>query len=177
MIKDVVGFEGLYQVSDDGRIFSLDKPVRHNCGGIAIKKGKELRPEIERCGYKKVLLIGPSGERCHKFVHRAVAEAFLPNPNHYSQVNHIDGNKLNNCLDNLEWCTPQQNVQHAIRTGLSRPRVRGLEVTVDGITYPSLSAARRATHKSYEALCKIRSNDYPTREYTSGETPRVEAHQ
>jgi predicted DNA-binding protein YlxM (UPF0122 family) len=58
------------------------------------------------------------GKQKHEYVHRAVAFAFIPNPNNYSQINHIDGNPQNNDICNLEWCTASQNVQHAYKTGL-----------------------------------------------------------
>lgn len=78
-------------------------------------KGKrEMTYAINNRGYKTVRMDGGKT----KMIHRLVAEAFIPNPDNKPFVNHIDGNKLNNCLDNLEWCTNGENVKHAISTGL-----------------------------------------------------------
>ena len=104
--KDVVGYEGLYKVSNLGRV---KKPM----GAYSII----LKPFVQ--DYKMVSL--SSNHKSRKFlVHRLVAQAFIPNPNDKEEVNHIDGNKLNNVVDNLEWCTKSENVEHAYRLGLSR---------------------------------------------------------
>ena len=95
-----------YKITKDGQIISL-------------KNNKEyvIKGYIDKYGYKRVLL-HVDGKRVKYFVHRLVASEYIPNPNNLSQVNHKDGNKLNNCVDNLEWVTPKENIHHAIRKGL-----------------------------------------------------------
>lgn len=83
-------------------------------GDVIGARGKILKGFIHPKGYKHVFL--GYGD-CSK-VHRLVAEAFIPNPDNKPEVNHIDGNKLNNSVENLEWCTRLENMQHAVRTGL-----------------------------------------------------------
>lgn len=111
--KDVAGYEGRYSVSNLGRVKSLqvwngNQHLRKYDGCDLV-----LKPCDGRNGYYYVSLCG----RKHT-IHRLVAEAFIPNPESKSQVNHIDGNKLNNCVDNLEWCTNRENALHARKHGL-----------------------------------------------------------
>ena len=95
--KDVVGFEGLYKVSNLGNVKSL-------------RIGKILIPSINR-GYKRITLC-KNGNRKNKVIHRIVAEAFLDNPKSLPCVNHKDENKLNNCVENLEWCDIKYNTNY-----------------------------------------------------------------
>lgn len=101
---DVKGYEGLYKISTNGKVYSL-------------KRKKIKRIDTNRHGYERVNLF-KNGRGKHFLVHRLVAQAFIPNPNNYSFVNHIDGNKLNNDVNNLEWCTWSQNMIHAYSHGL-----------------------------------------------------------
>ena len=103
--KDVVGYEGLYRVSNLGRIRSF---VR---GG---QRGCILALTTHRQGYKIVKFY----DRKSYLVHRLVAESFIPNPEDKATVNHIDGNKANNRISNLEWATQSENNKHAFLTGL-----------------------------------------------------------
>lgn len=80
-------------------------------------------------GYANLRLKSPDGKRKHMRVHRLVAMAFIPNPHNLPQVNHKDGNKLNNRVDNLEWCDQYHNMQHAYKTGLNQGRVGFVAVT------------------------------------------------
>lgn len=109
--KDVAGYEGLYQISTLGRIKSLKR-----------KKGKadKIRVHnITRTGYHIIDLY--KNNKCKYFsVHRLVALAFIPNPLNKSEVNHIDGNKSNNNLTNLEWNTRAENTDHASTIGLRK---------------------------------------------------------
>ena len=110
MFKDVVGYEDYFSVSENGEIFSK-------------RTNKILIQGVSKTGYKVLSsrIGGRKGKSICLKVHRMIAEAFIPNPNGYPIINHIDGDKLNNSLDNLEWCTHQQNSIHAIVTGLNNP--------------------------------------------------------
>ena len=106
--KPVVGFENTYMVSSYGNVKGI---VRSGSTGCMLK------PIENRCGYQTVSLYEhPISKRC--MVHRLVALAFIPNPDGKRTVNHKDGNKKNNCVDNLEWATHSENHKHAYRIGL-----------------------------------------------------------
>lgn len=119
--KDVVGYEEYYQVSNLGNIKSKDRRVPTR-GGVrtALRKGKILTQIPKRNNYMVVSLTRNVGDKKQPLVHRIVASAFLPNPENRPQVNHIDGNKANNKVSNLEWCTALENTRHAIVTGLRK---------------------------------------------------------
>lgn len=114
--KDIKNYEGLYQVSNLGNVRSLNRIVSCNIknNNKAIKKGKILKPNKKRNGYLQVCLLNKQ-KRKYCNIHRLVAETFIPNLNHLSQVNHIDENKDNNCVDNLEWCSPKYNCNFGTR--------------------------------------------------------------
>ena len=116
--RDVRGYEGLYKVSENGDVVSLDRNV--NCGikhnKIVTKKGRVLKASLSK-GYRVVSLSKDNIIKS-KRVHRLVAEAFLENAENLPQINHIDGNKLNNNVNNLEWCSSKHNIQHSFNIGL-----------------------------------------------------------
>jgi hypothetical protein len=87
-------------------------------GKIRNLKGKVLKTYIQNSGYEQIKL-NYQGLHIHKSIHRLVAEAFIANPLNKIYVNHIDGNKLNNTVNNLEWCTNSENILHARKTGLN----------------------------------------------------------
>lgn len=114
--KDIEGYEGLYQVSNFGEVKSLERTKTNGKGIVKIEE-KILTQNITNWGYYRVALY-KNGTRKYHRVHRLVAKAFIDNPNNKEQVNHIDGNKLNNHVSNLEWCTRLENMYHARITGL-----------------------------------------------------------
>lgn len=105
--KDIPGYEGVYQVSDKGRIKSLQRRVWNYT-----KPEKILKPHHKPNGYRQVGLRKEGCEAKHAYVHRIVAQAFLPNPDGLPEVNHKDFNKGNNSVENLEWVSDQDNKRH-----------------------------------------------------------------
>lgn len=123
--KPVVGFEGIYEVSNLGDVRSVDRityyPVNRRAKAfIKATSGKLLTKHTQPTGYIYVQLSNGRARRPKALVHRLVAAAFLDNPNALPHVNHLDGIKSNNRVDNLEWCTASQNERHAHKTGLKQ---------------------------------------------------------
>lgn len=119
--KDVKDYKNLYQVSDTGLVRSKNLKMKRTSklGKVFYynKKSKLLSPGTTLNGYNFVNLC-KNNKAKHFDIHRLVATAFLPNPNKLFEVNHKDGNKQNNSVDNLEWCDREYNLKHAIKIGL-----------------------------------------------------------
>lgn len=130
--KDVVGYENRYMVSNLGRVKRLP-----NGKGSNLKELIKSTNRRSKDGYVMITL--PNGE---KPLHRLVAEAFIPNPYNKETVNHIDGNKLNNCVTNLEWATRHEQLQHAYKLGLKKP-IRGSENVNSKLTDNDVAYIRR----------------------------------
>ena len=114
--KDVVGYEGYYQVSNLGNVKSVDRYVSNNSKQMLVK-GRLMNLKQDKKGYLRVNL-SKNNHVTFTPVHRLVAMAFIPNLENKPQVNHIDGVKTNNNVSNLEWVTNLENMQHAVRSGL-----------------------------------------------------------
>ena len=112
--KDIVGYEGKYQVSNIGRVKSLPRQVV--CKTIRTITERILKPGIVRDYEKVTFRVNKIGKQL--FVHRLVAIHFIPNPLNLPEVNHKKGIKTDNRWHQLEWCTHKQNIEHAVRTGL-----------------------------------------------------------
>lgn len=125
MIKE---FEGLYDISIQGNIKSL---IKHHH-----QREQVLKPKIDKYGYECVILY-KKGKPKYKTIHRLVAETFIPNPENKPQVNHIDGNKKNNHVDNLEWVTHSENTKHSYNLGLQigkcniKKRIKCIELDIE----------------------------------------------
>ena len=152
--KDIKGYEGLYQVSNLGRVFKIKSNIIHlGCKGI----------------YASISLRKNKISRTYP-VHFLVAQAFIPNPNKYKEINHIDGNKRNNIYTNLEWCSHKENMQHSIRTGLRKKQICAVALLYKGkeiMRFDSLLQAQRETKGKYgnayyciKGLRKHKQKDY-----------------
>lgn len=106
--RDIKGYEGLYQISDDGQVKSLGN------GNSSNSKEKILKSADNGWGYLFVYLC-KNGKMKKYYVHRLVAEAFIPNPSKLPQINHKDENPLNNCVENLEFCDASYNINYGMR--------------------------------------------------------------
>ena len=117
-MQDITGYEGLYAVTENGRVWSYPKPCSSKNGmwmklQLFTNRNNRGRPHVQyTVGLTKC------GKRTTHLIHRLVAQAFIPNPENKPQINHIDGNPLNNHISNLEWVTNQENAIHASKNGL-----------------------------------------------------------
>lgn len=132
----IKGFEGLYEISNFGRVKSLARTRITKAGGLCLVRQQFLRVRSDKDGYKEVAL--SKGAKLYYFrVHRLVAAAFIPNPNHLPVINHIDENPANNNVSNLEWCSVRYNNRYS-RHKVSKP------VICNGVEYPSIRALSRS---------------------------------
>lgn len=167
--KDIVNYEGRYQISNFGRVRSLPRFSSNGEGQQRYVEGKILKPKLDK-GYVVIQLKKPGEKYKHHRISRLVAFAFIPNPESRPEVNHIDGNKLNNTVENLEWVTRQENMKHAVKTGLYKDselrRLAAVEyqskpvICVDtGVVYPNRKAAELNLHLYHGAVLRsIRFN-------------------
>jgi hypothetical protein len=134
--KSVVDYEGLYEVSENGKVRNV--------------KTQKILVTGCKSGYELINL-SSEGKVKTTSIHRLVAKSFIDNPLNKSQVNHINGNKLNNQVTNLEWATPKENTNHALKTGLRKHSYVSKNVIdlLTGISYESLSEACRKNNYSY----------------------------
>lgn len=152
--KDIQGYEGLYQISNMGRVKSLERTRNMNLPGH--KKPAPVRERIlkfgQSQGYQAVTLAKCGVNRKIR-VHKLVALAFVPNPDRKPEINHKDGNKHNNIAENLEWVTPKENIRHAINTGLitSFPSNKGRRHTEETLRRMSQSH-RWGTSKNHRIV-------------------------
>lgn len=140
--RNVKGYDGLYIVSDEGDVMSLPRII-DNGKAVYLQDGRVLKPGFrgnEGLKYKYVLLC-KNGEEKSFSVHRLVAEAFLDNPDGLPEVNHKDENPLNNCVDNLEWCDRQYNIEYSKNKRVAQYTVDGEKIA----EYKSITYAAQMT--------------------------------
>ena len=169
--KDIEGFEGLYQVSSFGRVKSLPKKweISNNFGTFwVVKDERMLSPVISNKGYYVLSLVNNKRKKQFR-VHQLVAKHFLENNNNFNCINHINGNKLDNCISNLEYCSHSHNQKEAYRLGLKQPSKNMLgklddkcpnsipvnQYTLDGIFIRRWSSSREAMRQLHMKSNKI----------------------
>lgn len=154
--RDVVGYEGLYQVSNMGRVKSLPRLILFCDGRRRFYNERIVKSQKVSTGYRNVSLYRNAVVE-KIYVHRLVANAFLQNNNKYTDVNHLDGCKTNNKAENLEWCNRSRNIKHAyenkLRESYTYNAIQSISKTVLQFTpygefvaeYPSTMEASRIT--------------------------------
>lgn len=115
IFKDIKNYEGIYKISNTGKVIRLSKSNDKRYSN----KSWELKPQMSKKGYY-IFNLCKNGKSKIYLLHRLIAEHFIDNKNNYEVVNHKDGNKLNNSLDNLEWCSFKDNVKHAYKNELMK---------------------------------------------------------
>lgn len=158
--KDIDGFEGVYQISNLGRVKSLRRYRKSKLGKNVLIEETILNGAVDAYGYK-IIGLSKNGKSHRKKIHRLIAEAFIPNSENKPQINHIDGDKLNNSIENLEWCTSSENNLHKARNlgvGKTRDRVKSREPVLmlarNGYIYGRFDSISEASAKT--GIC---SND------------------
>ena len=157
--RPIKGYEGLYEISDTGNVKSIPRK------GTRSTEPKIMIVSIYNHGYPQVTLT-KHGKGKTARIHRLVADAFLPNPNGLPEINHIDEDKTNNNVNNLEWCTRIYNINYGNRTAKTRKRT--VQMNMDGVKvseYESLRAAgaqfgKNAFSRISEACLKKRPSAY-----------------
>ena len=151
--KDIPEYEGLYQVSNSGKVKSISHRAKNNInGGERLTRGRILSQCKTPNGYLQVQL-SKNEKREKKYVHRLVASTFLSNASNFSDVNHIDGNKNNNAVENLEWCSHRNNQIHMVKNRMTRKAVPVICVE-SGVAYRSMSEAEKQVGIDRHAIKK-----------------------
>ena len=116
-MKDIEGYEGRYQITEQGHVYSL---ISGRYLSPSVRNKKSTRPKNRQNDYLSIGLYPKGGPMKLHSIHRLVAETYIPNPNNLPEVNHKDGNKRNNDVSNLEWTTRKGNAIHSWKTGLQK---------------------------------------------------------
>lgn len=145
--KAIPGYEGYYEASNLGRIRSVARRYVNSRGAERRVVERILSPCTTRNGYCLVTLFREK-RRCYQLVHRLVATTFVPNPDGRSEVNHKNGDKADNCVNNLEWCTTSENLKHRYQKLGCRPCDGGMSKPVRCIETGEVFSSGRAAARS-----------------------------
>lgn len=158
--KDIPQYEGLYQISSIGRVKSLKRSINRKNNRLLNLREKYLSLKIDEHGYVKVQLWKDNKGKNIR-AHRLVALCFIDNPNHFLEVNHIDGNKTNNNYNNLEWCDYHHNQLESKRLGLNK--CTKVNMIKDGIlvkTFESISEAAKFNNTDRSSIFRCLNGKY-----------------
>ena len=163
--KDIEGYEGMYQVSNMGRVRSVERTAWNGKGYRTVAE-RILKAGNSGLGYLVVTLC-KEGENKNHLIHRLVAKAFLPNADNLPEVNHKDENKENNKAENLEWVTCSENINHGTRNKrmaekLSKPIFGIDKVTGLIVEFPSAQEAERQLGIAHNNICACLKGKYKT---------------
>jgi hypothetical protein len=147
---DIIGCEGYYQISNKCNVRSLERKIINSKGVVINFQSKMLKVVKGKLGYVHVG-INIQGYKRQVRVHRIFALAFLPNPLNKPQINHINGIKHDNRIENLEWCTPSENRIHALKTGLAKITNTGTTHTNSKLTNEQVLKIRELSAQGMSA--------------------------
>lgn len=180
--RDIIGYEGLYQVSNFGRIKSLRRKVFPKTGAKPYWIKERIKVDHISTGGYRMISLNKQGKSHEYHVHRLVAQAFIPNPNNYPTINHKDENVINNHVDNLEWCTQAYNNSYKDRLKRQAATLKKnhkypitkeklIVFIKEGLTYPQIASVCHCstrTIKQYGTLWGINKHTVlgnPDRKY------------
>lgn len=164
--KDIAGYEGLYQVSNFGRVRSLKRVFIDTIGRTRHFNEIILNPKLKNGSNYLIVSLYKHIDHKHiskdYHIHRLVAKAFIPNPDNLPQINHKDENKLNNRIDNLEWCTQEYNLNYGTRLKrLAKSKSKPVLCVETGIIYPSINEASKMTNICRTSISKVLNKKTP----------------
>jgi len=154
----IKGYEGLYEISNLGRVKSLERTIKYKNGKSKFKKCTILNIKPGKWGYIRAYLTNLQQIEKSFFVHRLVAEYFIPNPDNKPQVNHKNSIRHDNAVENLEWCTCSENIRHAFKEGFKKP-LKGLDCPSHKLTEQQVLEIRskKFEGESYSYLSSLYS--------------------
>lgn len=160
--KPIPGYEGLYEASCKGRVRSVDRIIEGHTEGISYNRhfgGRILRYHYSR-GYR-VVSLSKEGKVRTIPIHRCIGLTFLPNPTKMEAINHKNGDKEDNRVENLEWCTTQYNTWHSYHVNKRKPSgCKPVKCLETGIIYPSCMAAGRELKMDNSAIADVANGIY-----------------
>lgn len=132
MYKSIKGYEGIYEVSELGQVRSVDRIVKFKDSSTSKRKGKELKPSMDKGGYA-IVHLNKNGIAKTCNVHRLVAETFVPNPDNLPEVHHLNHDRKDNRVQNLQWVTRSEQMDEHLRAAVSKAKGTKLHVAGNGI--------------------------------------------
>jgi hypothetical protein len=142
--KPIPDFDGMYEISNMGRVKSCKRTRKSKAGSISNVQERILKQRSDKNGYRAVDLC--KDVKLHYFrCYRLVADAFIPNPNHFPVINHKDEDVTNNVVSNLEWCSVSYNTSYSVHK-------RSQKVLFDGVEFPSIRSLARHLNADTKAL-------------------------